>query len=134
MLLKQSLIYKRENLGERSKELTNLKFSIILSVSQNMLHESQQLANKCWQLNIAKKIYSTWFIKNVLNIRLTKHERTHKYSTLLTLRTTWKRTSWRSTLIISLCNLINQSNNITYNKYDYLPNINVIVYKIFLQI
>ena len=134
MLLKQSLMYKRENLGGRSKELTNLKFSIILSVSQNMLHESQQLAYKCWQLNIAKKIYSTWFFKNVLNVRLTKHGRTHKYYMLLTLRTSWKRTIWKSALIIPLCNLINQSNNITYNKHDCLPNINVIVYKIFLQI
>ena len=127
-------MYKRENLGRRSKERTNLKFSRRLSVSHNMPHENQQLVFKCWQFNIAKKIYSTWSFKNVLNVKLTKHGRTHKCSMSLILRTSWKRTIWRSTLIIPLCYLINQSNNIIFNRYDCSTNINFIVYKIFLQI
>ena len=44
---KQSLIYKRKNLGTKSQELTNLKFSGRLFVSESMSHENQQLAYKC---------------------------------------------------------------------------------------
>ena len=44
---KQSLIYKRKNLGTKSQELTNLKFLGRLFVSGSMSHENQQLANKC---------------------------------------------------------------------------------------
>ena len=40
---KQSLIYKRKNLGTKSQELTNLR----LFVSESMSHENQQLAYKC---------------------------------------------------------------------------------------
>ena len=40
---KQSLIYKRKNLGTKSQELTNLKFSGRLFVSKSMSHENQQL-------------------------------------------------------------------------------------------
>ena len=38
---KQSLIYKRKNLGTKSQELTNLKFSGRLFVSESMSHEKQ---------------------------------------------------------------------------------------------
>ena len=44
---KQSLMYKRKNLGTKFQELTNLKFSGKLSVSESMSHENQQLAYKC---------------------------------------------------------------------------------------
>ena len=44
---KQPLIYKRKNLGIKSQELTNLKFSGRLFVSESMSHENQQLAYKC---------------------------------------------------------------------------------------
>ena len=43
---KQSLMYKRKNLGTKSQELTNLKFSEGRS-SENMSHENQQLSYKC---------------------------------------------------------------------------------------
>ena len=75
---KQSLIYKRKNLGTKSQELTNLKFSGRLFVSESMSHENQQLAYKCRQLKSARKIHSTWFFNNVINIKLTEHERIHK--------------------------------------------------------
>ena len=58
---KQSLIYKRKNLGTKSQKLTNLKFSGRLFVSESMSHENQQLACKCRQLKTARKIHSTWF-------------------------------------------------------------------------
>ena len=41
---KQSLIYKSKNIGTKSQELTNLKFSERLFVSESMSHENQQLA------------------------------------------------------------------------------------------
>ena len=75
---KQSLIYKRKNLATKSQELTNLKFSGRLFVSESMSHENQQLAYKCRQLKSARKIHSTWFFNNAVNIKLTEHGRIHK--------------------------------------------------------
>ena len=75
---KQSLIYKRKNLGTKSQELTNLKFSGRHFVSESMSHENQQLAYKRRQLKTARKIHSTWFFNNVINIKLTEHGRIHK--------------------------------------------------------
>ena len=43
----------------------------------------------------------------------------------LTLRTSWKQRIWRSTLIILLFNLINQSNNVTCNKCNSLMTTNI---------
>ena len=45
-----------------------------------------------------------------------------KYSMSLTLRTSWKETIWSGTLIMLLFKLINQSNNVTSNKYNFLIN------------
>ena len=75
---KQSLIHKCKNLGTKSQELTNLKFSGRLFVSKSMSHENQQFAYKCQQLKSARKIHSTWFFNNVVNIKLTEHGRIHK--------------------------------------------------------
>ena len=75
---KQALIYKRKNLGTKSQELTNLKFSVRLFVDESMSHENQQLAYKCRQLKSARKMHSTWLFNNVVNIKLTEHGRTHK--------------------------------------------------------
>ena len=75
---KQSLIYKRKNLGTKPQELTNLKFSGRLFVSESISHENQQLAYKCRQLKSARKIHSTWFFNNVINIKLTEHGKIHK--------------------------------------------------------
>ena len=75
---KQALIYKRKNLGTKSQELTNLKFSVRLFVDESMSHENQQLAYKCRQLQSARKMHSTWLFNNVVNIKLTEHGRIHK--------------------------------------------------------
>ena len=40
---KQSLMYKRKNLGTKSQELTNVKLSGRLFVSESMSHGNQQL-------------------------------------------------------------------------------------------
>ena len=75
---KQSLIYKRKNFGTKSQELANLKFLGRLFVSESMPNENQQLAYKCRQLKSARKIHSTWFFNNAVNIKLTEHGRIHK--------------------------------------------------------
>ena len=44
---KNSVVYKCKNLGNTSQELSNLKFSGRLFVSESMSHENQQLTCKC---------------------------------------------------------------------------------------
>ena len=44
----------------------------------SMSHENQLLAYKCGQIKSARKIHSTWFFNNVINIKLTEHGRIHK--------------------------------------------------------
>ena len=75
---KQSLIYKRKNLGTKSQGPANLKFSGRRFVSETMSHENQQLAYKSRQLKSARKIHFTWFFNNAVNIKLTQHGRIHK--------------------------------------------------------
>ena len=75
---KNSVMYKRKNLGNKSQELNNLKFSGRLFVSESMSHENQQLPCKCRQLKSAQKIHSTWFFNNVVNLKLTEHGRIYK--------------------------------------------------------
>ena len=75
---KEPLIYKRKNLGTKSQELANLKFLVRLFVSESSSHGNQQLAYKCRQPTSARKIHSTWFFSNVVNIKLTEHGRIHK--------------------------------------------------------
>ena len=43
-----------------------------------MSHENQQLAYKCWQFKSARKIHSTWFFNNVVNLKLTEYGRIYK--------------------------------------------------------
>ena len=43
-----------------------------------MSHENQQLAYKCRQLRSARKIHSTWFFNNVVNLKMTEHGRIYK--------------------------------------------------------
>ena len=75
---KNSVMYKRKSLGNKSQELSNLKFSGRLFVSESMSHENQQLVYKCRQLKSAQKIHSTWFFNNVVNLKLTEHGRIYK--------------------------------------------------------
>ena len=52
---KNSVMYKHKNLGNKSQELSNLKFSWRLFLSESMSHENQQLVYKCWQPKSAPK-------------------------------------------------------------------------------
>ena len=44
---KYSIMYKCENLGNKSQELSNVKFSERLFVIESRSHENQQLGYKC---------------------------------------------------------------------------------------
>ena len=66
-------MYKRKNLDAISQELTNLKFSGRLFVNESISHENQQLGYKCQQFKSARKIHSTRFFNNVVNIKMMEH-------------------------------------------------------------
>ena len=46
----KNFMYKQKNLGNKSQELSKLKFSGSLFVTESMSHENQRLAYKCQQL------------------------------------------------------------------------------------
>ena len=66
---KNSVMYKRKNLGNKSQELCNLKFSGRLFLNESMSYENQQLACKCRQFKSAQKIHSTWYKERCINLR-----------------------------------------------------------------
>ena len=70
---KSSIIYKCKNLGKKSRELTNLKLSGRLFVSDSMSHRNT--FGKCRQLKSTRKVHCTWFFKSPVNV---KHARIHK--------------------------------------------------------
>ena len=75
---KQSVMYKLKNLGAKSQEFSNLKFSGRLFVSESMSLENQRLAYKCRQLKSGRKMHSTWCFNNVVKVKLMEHGRIHK--------------------------------------------------------
>lgn len=75
---KQSLTHKRKNLRIKSWELTNLKLFERLLLSESVSHKNQRLAYECRQLKSVRKTHSTWFLNNVLNVKLTEHGTIHK--------------------------------------------------------
>ena len=70
---RQNVLYNRKNVQSKGLELTQLKFSGKLFVNESLSHENQQLAYKCRKLKSARKIYSTWFYNNCVNIKLSEH-------------------------------------------------------------
>ena len=49
-------------------------------------HENHQLAYKCRQLKNVRKIHSTWFWKNAVNVKLSERSNPVKFLKLLTLK------------------------------------------------
>ena len=76
--LKHNVQIKRKNLHQKSLELSRLKFSGKLFVSESMCFENHQLAYKCRKLKNLGKIHSTWFYNNAVNIKHTENGRIHK--------------------------------------------------------
>ena len=70
---RQNVLYNCRNLQSKGLELTQLKFSGKLFVNESLSHENHQLAHKCRKLKSARKIYSTWFCNNCVNIKLSEH-------------------------------------------------------------
>ena len=70
---RQNVLYNCKNLQSKGLELTRLKFSGKFSVNESLSHKNQQLAYKCRKLKSARKIYSTWFYNNCVNIKLSEH-------------------------------------------------------------
>ena len=75
---RQNVLYNRKNLQSKVLELTELTFSGKLFVNKSLSHENHQLAYKCRKLKSARKIYSTWFYKNSVNIKLSEHSNSVK--------------------------------------------------------
>ena len=67
-------------MNDKSSDLTQLRFSGKLFISESMSHENHQLAYQCRQLKIACKIHSTWIFKNTVNLKLTDNDFIHKIS------------------------------------------------------
>ena len=55
-----------------SEDLHQLKFSGKLLISERMCDENHQLAYKYRQLKNARKIHSTWFWNNTINVKLSE--------------------------------------------------------------
>ena len=70
---RQNVLYNRKNLQSKGLELTQLKFSGKLFVNESLSHKNQQLAYKSRKLKRARKIYSTLFYNNCVNIKLSEH-------------------------------------------------------------
>ena len=76
--LKHNVQIKQKKLNQKSLELSRLKFSGKLFVSESMCFENHQLAYKCRKLKNLGKIHSTWFYNNAVNIKLMENGRIHK--------------------------------------------------------
>ena len=70
--LKRRVLVNRKNLRNKSEDLRQLKFSGKLFISESMCHENHQLAYKCRQMKNARKIHSTWFWNNAVNVKLSE--------------------------------------------------------------
>ena len=69
----ENVLYNRKNLQSKWLDLTQLKFSGKLFDNESLSHENEQLVYKCGKLRNARKIYSTWFYNNCVNIKLSEH-------------------------------------------------------------
>ena len=76
--LKHNVQIKRENLHQKSLELSRLKFSGKRFMNESMWFENHQLGYKCRKLKNLGKTHSTWFYNNAVNIKFTGNGRIHK--------------------------------------------------------
>ena len=66
------MLVNRKNLGNKSKDLHQLRFSGKLFISESMCQEKHELACRCRQLKNAGKIQSTWFWNNAVNVNFSE--------------------------------------------------------------
>ena len=74
----KQVIIDRQNLFNNYKNLSQLKFSGKLFISESMCHKNHQLECKCRQLKSAGKIHSMWFWNNVINVKLNERSQPAK--------------------------------------------------------
>ena len=65
---------------DKSSNLSQLRFSGKLFISESMSRENHQLAYRCRQLKSTSKIHSTWFFNNSVNFKFTDNGPIHKIS------------------------------------------------------
>ena len=70
---KHHVLSKCKTWQNKNLDLTQLKFSGKLFVSESMCHENHQLAYTCFQLKSVRKILSTWFYNSTLHIKLVEN-------------------------------------------------------------
>ena len=77
---RQNVLFNRKKLKDKSSDITQLRFSGKLFISESMSHENHQLAYRYRQLKTAGKTQSTWFFNNTVNLKLTDNSPIHKIS------------------------------------------------------
>ena len=75
---KRKVFIDRENLCNKSENLSQLKLAGKLVISESMCHENHQLAYKCRQLKNTGKINSAWFWNRVINVKLNERSQPAK--------------------------------------------------------
>ena len=68
---RQNVLFNRKDLKDKCSDLTQLRFSGKLFISEGKPHENQQLAYRCRQLKTASKIHFTWLFNNTVNLKIT---------------------------------------------------------------
>ena len=75
---KCKVINNRKIMKNKSKELSELKFSNNLYISETMCTDNQVLFSKCQKLKTSRKICITWFFNNAINAQLNQSREIHK--------------------------------------------------------
>ena len=75
---KRKILINRKNLCSNSENLSQLKVTIKLFISESLCHENHQLAYRCRELKNFGKIYSAWFWNNVRSVKLTERSQSAK--------------------------------------------------------
>ena len=76
--VKQRVTINRRNLKNKATELSNLKFTGNLFINESMCSDNHKLFYKCRKLKKAKKIHSTWFFNNSVNIQINQDGNIHR--------------------------------------------------------
>ena len=76
--MKCEVINNIKIMRNKSKELNKLKFSNSLYISESMCAGNHCLIFKFHKLKKARKIFTTWFFNNAINVQLNQNGEIHK--------------------------------------------------------
>ena len=68
--LRNRVLTCRKSLADKSESLKELKLEDKFFISESMCAENHQLSYYCRKLKKAKKLHSTWFFNNSVNVRV----------------------------------------------------------------